>query len=942
MIFIHEPREERYESENGTFVFSLEDGELDIRGRLQGLTVSEPVIFHARAVLPGPEGNFELTGNIDNVALKSLIPDGAAGSPFIDFDEPARFFFKSHFLQKGMLGSTSLSFRFRSGRFHPFWSKESLSFQKGAFDFRYDAGTGVLMIEESEISFGPGAITFSGQIESPKWESSFPDTWRYALNIQKITPSGEANVSWFNRDFGDIISMQGDINFVKGLYGLNHGRISLGFLDASFAGDFFWGQKDSHIQLSGSHPSVIKVENFLDVWPSFLFPPLRKWFTMHILEGTLNGLTLDLELDQIALELLKYSGAFGPDVLNFSFNFEDVGLGGFSSVPQARAVSGNGKLRGSHFAVTIDKGQLLLTEGRYLNSSEGHFEIADIWSVDAQGDLFLSLSGGGQDFLEFFEQSFQMLGVLGKEVSSFSGGEGKLTLNAIIPLSENVAFKEFNLDVACRLKSLSAENFWGDYDLSRGDFLINVRDNVFLIAGKGRLMDADMRMEWAIPLISDSEDLSSPNFTFSFRDEVYKTSFGNMKGPLQVTVIPDFHPDKGIRDSFAIYADLKGTAIDIPFLHYEKKVGASGHILAKVTNFKNGEMQLKDIEFDAGFASVRGELSLYESGRLKSAHFPSFSFHAYEDVSLNIQRQANDLEISLTGKHFDLRRVMRSFLDQKNASLTKWGTGKVFFSGRLDEALGAYGSVLRNMELTSVFHGSDLQRFDLSGLFNDRPVSVRFFPAFFEGGDQRLIIDSADAGSALRFSGFYNHLDGGSLSLLLDFSSLSPLGGILKINNFFLQGEKALNFLSEKESSVGGEIWFDDLYVPFKITDGMIFLEKSFLRGPSLGITVEGGIDFENDRLDLVGTYVPAYLLNHLLGHVPFIGDLIVGGKGGGVLGLTFAVRGSRETPEVLVNPLSLVTPGAFRNLLTFSPLGLKPFFPGTPDKGPARPLRSH
>ena len=47
-----------------------------------------------------------------------------------------------------------------------------------------------------------------------------------------------------------------------------------------------------------------------------------------------------------------------------------------------------------------------------------------------------------------------------------------------------------------------------------------------------------------------------------------------------------------------------------------------------------------------------------------------------------------------------------------------------------------------------------------------------------------------------------------------------------------------------------------------------------------------------------------------------------MGGEGGGLLGLTFAIRGSSEEPVVTVNPASVVTPGLFRKIFDFSPTG--------------------
>jgi hypothetical protein len=68
------------------------------------------------------------------------------------------------------------------------------------------------------------------------------------------------------------------------------------------------------------------------------------------------------------------------------------------------------------------------------------------------------------------------------------------------------------------------------------------------------------------------------------------------------------------------------------------------------------------------------------------------------------------------------------------------------------------------------------------------------------------------------------------------------------------------------------------------------------------------------------GTYVPLYGLNSALGVVPILGDILVGRKGEGMLGITFAVQGDVSEPEILMNPASLVTPGIFRQIFELTP----------------------
>ncbi|MGE0856998.1 MAG: hypothetical protein AB7L18_12990, partial [Hyphomicrobiaceae bacterium] len=45
------------------------------------------------------------------------------------------------------------------------------------------------------------------------------------------------------------------------------------------------------------------------------------------------------------------------------------------------------------------------------------------------------------------------------------------------------------------------------------------------------------------------------------------------------------------------------------------------------------------------------------------------------------------------------------------------------------------------------------------------------------------------------------------------------------------------------------------------------------------------------------------------------VGQILSGPRGEGIFGITFAVQGAMADPQVIVNPLSLVAPGIFREV---------------------------
>jgi hypothetical protein len=58
--------------------------------------------------------------------------------------------------------------------------------------------------------------------------------------------------------------------------------------------------------------------------------------------------------------------------------------------------------------------------------------------------------------------------------------------------------------------------------------------------------------------------------------------------------------------------------------------------------------------------------------------------------------------------------------------------------------------------------------------------------------------------------------------------------------------------------------------------------------------------------------------LNSALGNIPILGGIFVGRQGEGVVGITFAIQGQLDDPNVRVNPMSVVAPGIFRQIFEF------------------------
>ena len=112
--------------------------------------------------------------------------------------------------------------------------------------------------------------------------------------------------------------------------------------------------------------------------------------------------------------------------------------------------------------------------------------------------------------------------------------------------------------------------------------------------------------------------------------------------------------------------------------------------------------------------------------------------------------------------------------------------------------------------------------------------------------------------------------------------------------------------------------------VGFDRSTGRVVLRDGVVRGPVLGASIDGVIDYTRDEMHLRGTLIPLYGANNLLGQLPIIG-LFLGGEKEGLIGITYEVVGRPGTPVLHVNPFSPLAPGILRKVFEY-PANERPF----------------
>jgi hypothetical protein len=193
-----------------------------------------------------------------------------------------------------------------------------------------------------------------------------------------------------------------------------------------------------------------------------------------------------------------------------------------------------------------------------------------------------------------------------------------------------------------------------------------------------------------------------------------------------------------------------------------------------------------------------------------------------------------------------------------------------------------------------------------------------------KGPAVRILSDNG--GRVISASGIFENVNGGDMTLTLQPNGKpGQFDGALKIKNTRVKKAPALadllsaiSVIGLLEQLTGDGILFTNTEARFLLTPGGVTLRSSSAVGPSMGITMDGIYNTGTRRMDMRGVVSPIYAVNGLFG------ALFSPRKGEGLFGFNYTLKGSADGPKVGVNPLSVLTPGIFREIFRQPPPKLK------------------
>jgi hypothetical protein len=331
---------------------------------------------------------------------------------------------------------------------------------------------------------------------------------------------------------------------------------------------------------------------------------------------------------------------------------------------------------------------------------------------------------------------------------------------------------------------------------------------------------------------------------------------------------------------------------------------------------------------------ARGVVEIDGDGELQTANFPIFATSDGDKTTLKADRGADGaLRVVMRGDVYDGRNFVKLAMSGPVDPKAKTRHPDLDVDIKLGVVVGYYGEALRGLDLRMSRRGGRVRTFSLNAKIGRDTPLIGDIRTRVNNGRPVVYLETNDAGALFRFTDVYARMLGGKLWLGMDPPSQdsSPQEGVINVRDFAVRGEAALDQVAAGSPNASAlatnTIEFSQARAEFTRAPGRMAIREGVVRGPMIGATIEGNIDYARDQVHMRGTLVPLYGLNNMFGQIPIVGLFLGGGSNEGIFGITYEVTGPTGSPRPIVNPISAIAPGVLRKFFEFRDLGTERTF---------------
>ena len=659
-------------------------------------------------------------------------------------------------------------------------------------------------------------------------------------------------------------------------------------------------------------------EAVLRYWPTGIVKGTRTWIEQNIAGGSAEEGQLELALtiprDNPENTVVEHAeGAFRASGLTVTY---------LKGLPPLQGVSGEGKFHDNTVAMTVSDGhigKLVVTGGT-----------VDVASLDTDPQIVTidgRVKGPLRDALLLIDHDPlgypRKVGIDPKTAS----GSAEAHLWFRLPATKDVGTEEVELRVEAKLADLVMTDAAFGAPVRDGSFDLTVERPGMTLTGTAVIANTATRLEWR-------ENFGAAEFDTRIAAEAApdgrtRAALGLhtapwVEGPTPLQVV---YTRNGATATASVTADLTQATLAVEPIGWRKKAGIPGQAHAIIALHNHRDVAaLTDVVVDAGDLSLAGSVSMGTTDgaptRIALNHV-AWGGSRLEQVDIELGRS---ILVRIAGGVLDAGPFLEHRKDgRKRQEDQQPGPAFHIQAPQLAELRTGADRTLAPASLDLANNGDRWQAVAVTGgMPGGKAMSLQYGtdPAT---GHRFLRLSSDDAGALLRTTKLIETVVGGTLTIEGEATEpglAAPLPVRVEVQDYrVVRGRVMAKILQQAKLEDINKVLAQE-GIPFSrftgkmvLTDGAIAVEKARAYGAALGITGQGKVDLDGNRVDIEGTIVPAYVVSQIVGAIPLIGRILTGGEGEGLFAATYRAKGPLDDPQVSVNPLAALAPGFLRGL---------------------------
>ena len=791
-----------------------------------------------------------------------------------------------------------------------------LKVKSAQIDGRYDAASNRILIEDGSLDAAGATAHLTGQIDLVRdpdgtlTRIAFDERMdKVALNMPGVLQAPVA--------LRDVSLRGGYLPATKDIV-VEHFGIAGGPLSVDASGHItLVANQAPAIEMKGQM-AAMSVRDLVRLWPMQVGQGARSWVDRNMTTGSVGPVTFEAHFPAGLLDAsVLPEGALKVVV---PVNGAEVNyIQGLTHITQLR---GTATLTGDTFSADIASGRvgpLVLNSGKAV--------ISPLHVSPSPAEFTAHVSGAMQDVLKLVDQ--KPLNYPTRFGIDIAGTKGSAALDLDLKLPTRKDLKVDDVNIAIKAAVTGFAIALGDHaKLSDGAVNFAIDNTKLHAGGTAMLADSKLALDW-------TEDFrtSDPVTTHvqvkgvldnGGRDALNFPSSGFLKGPSNVTATLTGH--RGALLNADMTLDLAPSTLTLDLIGLNKPAGFPTS--ARVTaNFgPQSTIRSETMKISGPGVAANGSASFDKDGHMTQLAFPLIHFGAIDDFSFNMTRGPAGTDIAVRGHSLDGTKLGGRGTGGSGDTTLE---GPFHLSARLDKLTLRDGVAVTPLALDVTGVGDRPSSLSLNGTLGKSTVT-----ADMAQGDagRNLRFQTSDLGLLAKGLFGFSSLRGGKVDLAATLpgkagdppkdAATPDYQGKLTLKDFKILNQPFLARLFTAGSldglinlMQGQGIAVDTLEAPFSSRNGVIDVKGARATGPAIGFTADGYIDRPKNVIALKGTLAPLFMLNNVLGHIPVIGDVIVGKQGEGIFGMTYSVHGNADQPDADVNPLSVLTPGILRRI---------------------------